>query len=95
MDVFTLSTVHDCYECFKNNSDPNLLINDRNYNYGVYRHVCFGKFVKVLAERIIHNVVASNQYWQRGAFLDKVVPLFRLNKFIYYINIHCCFISVT
>lgn len=70
-----MDTICDCYNIFDINSNVNT-------------YVCL-KFVKV--ETRIYNIIVALQFQWKGAFLDKVVPLFRLNKFIYYI-LFCGFI---
>lgn len=56
----------------------------KSINYNVNR-VCF-EFV-IDAKRIIYNIVAALDWFrQKGAFIDKVVPLFRLiNSYIVFI----------
>lgn len=82
MIIDTLSTICCCYN-YK--YDLDLTMDCINFN-NVNRNVCFGKFVEVLdAKRIIYNIVVSlEQYQLKGAFLDKVVPSFRLLINSYY-----------
>lgn len=65
-------------------------------NYNNVNNVCFDKFVEMIdAKRVIYNVVALLEQYQKGAFLDKVVPLFTLiNSYIVFRKL--CFIySIT
>lgn len=63
-------------------------------NFNVNINICFREFVKVVeAKRIVYNNVTLEQIQQKGAFLIKVVPLFRLNKLLYCVPCVCSFIS--
>lgn len=71
--------------CFRCKSD---MIMDR-INYNIVNRVCFDKFLEMIdAERVIYKVVALLEQYQKGAFLDKVVPLFTLiNSYIVFRNL--------
>lgn len=61
-------------------------------NYNNVNKVCFGKFDEMIdAKRVIYNVVALLEQY-KGAFIDKVVPLFTLiNSYIVFRNLSFLF----
>ena len=64
-------------------------------NYNNVNKVCFDKFFEMVdAKRVIYKVVALLEQYQKGAFLDKVVPLITLINSYNIVFRKRCFIFV-